>query len=53
MYFSKSNINKLPFIRKFEIVGVFNSGFNEIDEKFIIGDISHIRFFTFIRCFMQ
>ena len=46
MYFSKSNINKLPFIRKFKIVGVFNSGFNEIDEKFIIGDISHIRFFN-------
>ena len=46
MYFSKSDINKLPFIRRFNIVGVFNSGFNEIDEKLIVGDISHGRFFN-------
>lgn len=44
MYFSKSDIQKIPYIRKFVIVGIYESGFHEIDEKLILGDIAHLRF---------
>ena len=44
MYFSKSDIQKIPYVRKFVIVGIYESGFHEIDEKLIIGDIAHLRF---------
>ena len=37
------NLERLPKIRKFTIVGVFNSGFQELDEKFGIADIRHIQ----------
>lgn len=37
------NLERLPKIRKFTIVGVFNSGFQELDEKFCIADIRHIQ----------
>lgn len=46
MYFSKSDLQKLPYVRRFKIVGIYDSGFNEIDEKYMIGDISHLRFFN-------
>ena len=35
---------KIPCIRKFVIVGIYESGFHEIDEKLIIGDITHLKF---------
>ena len=41
--FGKEDINQIPFIRSFNIVGIYNSGFQELDEKFVIGDIRHIR----------
>ncbi|HLT32357.1 MAG TPA: FtsX-like permease family protein [Aquaticitalea sp.] len=41
--FGKEDINQIPFIRTFDIVGIYNSGFQELDEKFIIGDLRHIR----------
>ena len=44
MYFSKSDIQKIPYLRKFIIVGIYESGFHEIDEKLILGDIAHLRF---------
>lgn len=44
MYFSKSDIQKIPYVRKFVIVGIYESGFHEIDEKLIIGDITHLKF---------
>ena len=44
MYFSKSDIQKNPYVRKFVIVGIYESGFHEIDEKLIIGDITHLKF---------
>ena len=44
MYFSKSDIQKIPYLRKFVIVGIYESGFHEIDEKLIIGDIAHLKF---------
>ncbi len=43
MFFVKDNPNKAPNSRKFTVAGIFNSGFNEIDEGFIIGDIKHIQ----------
>ncbi|MEN8124107.1 MAG: FtsX-like permease family protein [Bacteroidota bacterium] len=43
MFFVKDNPNKAPNSRKFTVSGIFNSGFNEIDEGFIVGDIKHIQ----------
>lgn len=41
--FSKGSIEELPFQRSFKIVGIFNSGFQDIDKNFMIGDLSHIQ----------
>ncbi|TPN81752.1 ABC transporter permease [Aquimarina algicola] len=43
-YFLKKNMkaNSKPFIRAFTIVGVYDSGFQEFDEKFLFADIRHI-----------
>ncbi len=43
IFFVKDNPNKAPNSRKFTVAGIFNSGFNEIDEGFIVGDIKHIQ----------
>ena len=37
------NLNKAPRIMNYEIVGIYNSGFQELDEKFCIADIRHIQ----------
>jgi lipoprotein-releasing system permease protein len=42
-FFMKEGENKLPNLRNFKIVGIFNSGFQEFDATFIIGDIRHIQ----------
>lgn len=42
-FFIKEDQNKLPNIRRFKIVGIFNSGFQEFDSTYIIGDIRHIQ----------
>lgn len=42
-YFLKDSANKLPFIRSFEIVGIYDSGFKEFDEAYIIGDLKHVQ----------
>lgn len=42
MLFGKETIEQLPFQRRFKVVGIFNSGFNDIDKNFLIGDLSHI-----------
>ena len=39
MYF----IQKPPRVRKFKISGIYQSGLEEFDDKFILGDISHIQ----------
>ncbi|MEO6346560.1 MAG: FtsX-like permease family protein [Aquaticitalea sp.] len=41
--FGKEDINQLPYIRQFEIVGIYNSGFQELDEKFVLGDLRHVQ----------
>ena len=43
MFFVKDNPNKAPNSRKFLISGIYNSGFDEFDESYIIGDIRHIQ----------
>ncbi len=42
-FFIKENQNKLPSVRRFKITGIFNSGFQEFDATYIIGDIRHIQ----------
>ncbi len=44
-YFLKKNAkaNSRPNIRALEIVGIYNSGFQEFDEKFLFADIRHIQ----------
>ncbi|MDY8138523.1 ABC transporter permease [Aquimarina sp. 2201CG5-10] len=44
-YFLKKNstANSRPNIRAFEIVGIYNSGFQEFDETFLFADIRHIQ----------
>lgn len=36
-------LDKLPNIINYKIVGIYNSGFQELDEKFCIADIRHIQ----------
>ena len=43
MYFIKEDPNQPPFIRKFDVVGIYNSGFQELDETYFIGDIKHVQ----------
>ncbi|WP_405576626.1 ABC transporter permease [Winogradskyella sp. Asnod2-B02-A] len=36
-------LDRLPRIMNFEIVGIYNSGFQELDEKFLIADLRHLQ----------
>ncbi|WP_016991287.1 ABC transporter permease [Flavobacterium sp. ACAM 123] len=42
-FFMKEGQNKLPNIRRFKIVGIFNSGFQEFDATYVLGDIRHMQ----------
>jgi len=42
-FFMKDNGNQLPNLRIFKIVGIYNSGFQEFDATYIIGDIRHLQ----------
>ncbi|AWG21306.1 transmembrane permease [Flavobacterium faecale] len=42
-FFMKEGQNKMPNSRRFKIVGIFNSGFQEFDATFIIGDLRHLQ----------
>ncbi|MBD0726412.1 transmembrane permease [Flavobacterium sp. L1I52] len=42
-FFMKEGQSKLPNVRRFKIVGIFNSGFQEFDASFVLGDIRHIQ----------
>jgi lipoprotein-releasing system permease protein len=39
MYF----IQKPPRVRKFKVCGIYQTGLEEFDDKFVLGDISHIQ----------
>jgi len=44
VFLKKNSSSKIPAnIRAFEIVGIYDSGFQEFDEKFIFADIRHIQ----------
>tara|TARA_B110001469_G_scaffold126360_1_gene143817 strand:+ start:18567 stop:19802 length:1236 start_codon:yes stop_codon:yes gene_type:complete len=43
MYFMKSDSSKPPSIMKHAVVGIFNSGFEELDKTYVIGDINHVQ----------
>ena len=42
-FFMKETGNKMPNLRRFKITGIYNSGFQEFDASYIIGDIRHIQ----------
>ncbi|MCW5520680.1 ABC transporter permease [Aureitalea sp. L0-47] len=41
--FMNTDSSKLPRSRGFEIVGIYNSGFQQFDEQYLIADIRHIQ----------
>ncbi len=43
VHFPKQNLNKLPNRRNFEIVGLYNSGFQDFDKTIIVADIRHVQ----------
>jgi lipoprotein-releasing system permease protein len=43
MVFAKNDTEKPPNIITFHIVGVYNSGFQELDQQYLIGNIRHIQ----------
>ena len=42
-FFFREDSSKPPRSRSFNILGIYNSGFLEFDEKFVIADIRHIQ----------
>jgi len=42
-FFLNDKVSKTPRSRGFDIVGIYNSGFQQFDEQFIITDIRHIQ----------
>jgi len=42
-FFLNDEVSKTPRSRGFEIVGIYNSGFQQFDEQFIITDIRHVQ----------
>jgi lipoprotein-releasing system permease protein len=42
-FFMKDKGNGLPNSRRFKIVGIYNSGLQEFDASYIIGDIRHLQ----------
>tara|TARA_B100000768_G_C11284951_1_gene381797 strand:+ start:17349 stop:18584 length:1236 start_codon:yes stop_codon:yes gene_type:complete len=43
MYFMKSDPSQPPSIMKYAVVGIFNSGFEELDKTYVLGDINHVQ----------
>ena len=43
MYFMKSDPSQPPSIMKYSVIGIFNSGFEELDKTYLIGDINHVQ----------
>ena len=43
MIFAKNDPEKLPNIITYNIVGIYNSGFQELDAQYLIGDIRHLQ----------
>ncbi|WP_346882805.1 FtsX-like permease family protein [uncultured Algibacter sp.] len=43
MIFAKDDPEKLPNIITYTIVGIYNSGFQDLDAQYLIGDIRHLQ----------
>lgn len=43
MFFIKNNPNKPPNLRVFTIAGIYDTGFNQFDKNYLIGDIRNIQ----------
>ncbi|WP_372756702.1 ABC transporter permease [Mariniflexile sp.] len=43
MVFPKEDTEKLPNIITYSIVGIYNSGFQDLDAQYVLGDIRHIQ----------
>jgi lipoprotein-releasing system permease protein len=43
MFFKKDDSEKLPNIITYTIVGIYNSGFQDFDATYVIGDIRHLQ----------
>ncbi|MFD0991422.1 ABC transporter permease [Mariniflexile jejuense] len=43
MVFPKDDPEKLPNIITYNIVGIYNSGFQDLDAQYVLGDIRHIQ----------
>ncbi|MCF4100962.1 ABC transporter permease [Gillisia sp. M10.2A] len=42
-YFPKEGYNEVPLLRVYKIKGIYNSGFQEFDELYMLADIRHIQ----------
>jgi lipoprotein-releasing system permease protein len=42
-FFMKEEGNGMPNLRRFELVGIYSSGFQEFDATYLIGDIRHVQ----------
>lgn len=42
-HFPKEDLEKLPNTRKFKVVGIYNSGFQDFDKSIMLADIRHIQ----------
>lgn len=42
-YFLRNQEAEVPNIRSFEIVGIYDSGFPQFDETFVLGDLKHVQ----------
>ncbi|MFD2516668.1 ABC transporter permease [Salinimicrobium flavum] len=42
-YFLREDSSKTPLLRAFEVQGIYNSGFQEFDELYMLADIRHIQ----------
>jgi lipoprotein-releasing system permease protein len=42
-FFMKDDGNGLPNLRRFKLVGIYNSGFQEFDAMYVLGDIGHVQ----------
>ncbi|MCB9426102.1 MAG: ABC transporter permease [Flavobacteriales bacterium] len=42
-FFVKKTGNQIPNLRVFELVGIYNSGFEEFDKNLVLGDLRHVQ----------
>ncbi len=43
LFFMKNDTSKPPNLRVFTIAGIYNSGFKDFDESYVLGDIKHVQ----------